>query len=191
MSRFVPIAQDRSFAATGTIMGLHTPAELHELIAAKDYEHAQMQATFDANAASINAKDPTWLADWRAFLARYGAAKAEVLARNDSFTAEGSWKEILASLTLNPSQPYTPQDEQGLFVRLQKAGAQPDVSHVPQPGADTDLGIYRGADDLIKAGTQGANQALSDVGGVFSHPVVIGAGLLLAVGGFFYMTRHR
>lgn len=189
MSRFAPLSQG---VRVGTIMGLHTPAELADLLRAKDYEHAQIQSAADANAAAIAAHDPTWASDWSAFLARYNAAKAIVIARDDSVTAEGSWKDILHALTADPTRPYADTDEQGLFVRLRRIGVSPSISNVPQPSAgDVDLGIYRNADDLIKAGTQGASQASDDLGKIFTHPAVLGGGFLLLAGIFFLRSRGR
>ncbi len=146
----------------GTINGAHSLAEVRELLKAKDYEHGQMQAAADKiGAVGIAAKDPTWAADWKAFLDRYKKARdaamtTGILGSPDGplagvTPAEGTWQMILNTLTRDPSKPYTDQDEQGLFNRLTKAGAAPDVSKVPQPATkDIDLGIYQKADDLTK-----------------------------------------
>ncbi len=154
------------------ILGQHTLGEVRDLLAAKDYEHARIQAAYDAAPANVDAKDPAWKSDWAAFLDRYKSARLKALAEIAAASAvtvgpaltvlpaEGTWKGILATLTKDPSKPYTDTDEQGLFVRLQKAGVTPDVSHVPQPqSADVDLGIYRGADDLLKGGAAAVSAA--------------------------------
>ncbi len=179
-----------------TIFGQHTFAELKELIAAKDYEHTQIQAAYDAKPAIVNAADPKWSNDWQAFLARYKSARlvclaeiatagATTLGASLSVTpAEKQWQTLLHTLTQDPSKPYTDLDEQGLFVRLQKAGVQPDVSHVPQPtSADIDLGVYKGADDLLKGGAA-VVAAATDAGkkSVSSHPLLYVFGGLAAVG---------
>ncbi len=143
------------------ILGQHTLGEVRDLLAAKDYEHGQMQLAADAAKGAIAAADPSWFADWRAFLDRYNAARVQakiVLSlgpqtgvRAEVQPAEGLWKQILLTLTKDPSKPFTDTDEQGLFNRLQKAGGKPDVSKVPQPAtADVDLGIFKTADDLTK-----------------------------------------
>jgi hypothetical protein len=149
-------------ASFGTLDGAHTLAEVGELLTAKDYERDQIQAAADLNAKLIATKDPTWLADWKAYRDRYAKARFSVAFKVGAagvggklIKAEDSWNEILATQKTNPQGPYTDKDPQGLFIRLQKIGVTPDVSKTPQPvEKDIDLELLKAlpkVPDLPKA----------------------------------------
>jgi hypothetical protein len=67
-----------------TTLGLHTVADVSDLLRAKDYEVERLDSAFKAYTAAWAAKDPTALSDWRSdwvkLQARYSVVKAAALA---------------------------------------------------------------------------------------------------------------
>lgn len=172
-----------------TLLGQHTAAELRDWLEALDYQVNHVDAAFTAFGPTWQARDPAsmqaWLADWKAFRARYDeahkkaqhaviVAHANPLAPDAVVPVEEEWQGV--HLALAPAPTTTRGDFQDLYNRLAAVRGTPiDLSQTPQPTAtDVDLGAYKAAGAVIRAGERAARQ----VGG---GGALVG-GLLLAGG---------
>jgi hypothetical protein len=156
---------DRRGVGVGTLLGMHTVAELKDLLAAKDYQLAQLGQAF-SKATGWATSDPTsyaaWQTDFSALMQRYNAARtqaqaivdansASIIPANMDVTGEGPYELVLAAIHHDPEQTGDLTD---LDRRLTKgAGVTADYSQTPQPtsGSDVDLSVYQGAGKALDA----------------------------------------
>ena len=133
--------------------GTYTLGDVQDFLAAKDYQVGQMQIAIGSFLDTWLAKDSatatTFLADWEAFMLRYGPASD---AAHETIQLWGTtpgaalipdetdWNAILDALS--PGRPATtqPTSFQGLVNRFLAVGGTVNMSETPQPAnADLDL----------------------------------------------------
>ena len=178
-----------------SILGHHSVGELRDWLVDIDFQTAQIGAAYAAFAPTWQAQDPAahheWAADWKAFQARYGAArgraegallrsKLDVGVPDSVIPVEDEWQAILHALAKTPGATVK-GDFQDLYGRLAAAQGKPvDFSKMPQPTApDVDLAVFKATDAVIRAGEAAARAATpSKTTGTL---IVVGLGLALGV----------
>jgi hypothetical protein len=164
-----------------TILGQYSAAELQDLVKAKDFENAKMQASYDALGLVVKASDDgvAWKKEWDDYLLRYGKARKEaaltIAAAQASQAPMGFipvqpvFVQVLnaetrpnaggAFLGSAAEGPYKRGDKQDLYNRLTRLVGTPakpqqvDFTGLPQPrpGTDTDLNVFKSADSFTKS----------------------------------------
>ena len=182
-----------------TILGHHTVAELRDWLAAVDYQANQIAGSFKSFAPTWSAHDGAtardWSSDWSAFLSRYRTARARALLvigraqvelgiPDSVIPVEDEWQGVQNALARTPGS-IAKGDFQDLYNRLSAAQAKPiDMSATPQPTAvDADLGAYKAADAVIRAGENVARTVApsKSTGVMVLLGVGLGFGLLVAL----------
>jgi len=155
-----------------SVFGHHSVGELRDWLSAIEYQTGQLAAAYAAFGPAWQAKDAAghneWADDWRAFQARYGAARAraqsaierarwEVGVPDSVIPVEDEWQAVLHALARSPGTTGK-GDFQDLNARLVVAQGRPvDMSKTPQPTAvDADLSVYKAADTAIRVGENAA-----------------------------------
>ena len=141
-----------------TIAGVPSVAELRDLVAAKDYEQAQLTAAYASYSPVWVAKDgvgfANWTNDWDAMKQRYASARAmaerwltgwehTLTPTPDTLTpAPVPWNAVVTSLQKVPGTT-SPGDMQDLYNRFIAAGGTVTFPNEPQPtpGTDADLNL--------------------------------------------------
>jgi hypothetical protein len=159
----------------GAFLGLHTIADLKQLVAAQDYTFAQVNAQLPKLLMPplvLDARVADWVSDWAALKNRYNAARIKAQSAIDSWsiqpdtirTAGAEYDGILASLDSSLANPqlngYQKGDLQDLVNRMSDIGAHPQFPNMPQPDPKQDFDTQ-----FIEA-----TEPLSDLGHTILHP---------------------
>jgi hypothetical protein len=149
----VAIAKVRS-PSVGTVLGDPSVAELIDLVAAKDYEIAQLEQAYADFSPTWVQKDSAayvaWVNDWTALKTRYAIARSSAetdisIAKispvpNNAINAKTTYNGILFAMSPVPNTVST-GSLQDIYNRITAAGGKVDMSKVPQPKPGTDLDL--------------------------------------------------
>lgn len=169
-----------------TVAGMHSVAELEDLVKAKQYTVSQLTNAYKAFADKWQTMDrighDDWLNDWRAFAIRYEKAilsakavmtiAAGMTLPNALIPAEGTYQEVLRACTRQTDGSYSKGDLQDLHNRLSQAREKEvEYPKMPQPGIHTDLDLT--VHDLADSTLKGAQAVSKD-----NLPLIVGGTIL-------------
>ena len=173
--------------AVGETFGMHTVAELRDLLAAKQKERDEVNKAGSLARPEWQAADAAAFAAWSRDLAaandEFERARSDaqgvidfvpgILDEAPLVTPPGQTKSVWDSV-IEASKPYL-----GLTLRLTQAGHAPAPYTVPQPTApDRDLQVYKAAD----RGVQGIESVGRQTGGVVAAlAAVVGVALFVKI----------
>ncbi len=159
----------------GAFLGIHTIADLKQLVAAQDYTFSQIQAQESKLLTPPLVADPRvpdWVADWEMLKRRYAVARALAESAITSWsiqpdtirTAEVEYQGILKSLDSSLANTalngYQKGDLQDMVNRMTEIGAHPQFPNMPQPDPKQDFDTQ-----FIET-----TQPFSDLGHGILHP---------------------